>query len=88
MSTKALTMLLEEGAVANALRTAFVCKHCNSGKITIAQHPELCKGFCTYPTQVCEDCKASTPIVSSCAGDSSFETFCCLGGLYLKPTKL
>ena len=35
MSTKALeapTMLLEEGAVANALCTAFVCKHCNSGK--------------------------------------------------------
>ena len=35
VSTKALeapTMLLEEGAVANALRTAFVCKHCNSGK--------------------------------------------------------
>ena len=33
VSTKALeapTMLLEEGAVANALRTAFVCKHCNS----------------------------------------------------------
>ena len=35
MSTKALetpTMLLEEGPVANALRIAFVCKHCNSGK--------------------------------------------------------
>ena len=35
MSTKALeapTMLLEEGAVTNALCTAFVCKHCNSGK--------------------------------------------------------
>ena len=33
VSTKALeapTMLLAEGAVANALRTAFVCKHCNS----------------------------------------------------------
>ena len=25
-------MLLEEGAVTNALCTAFVCKHCNSGK--------------------------------------------------------
>ena len=36
VSTKALeapTVLLEEGAVANALRTAFVYKHCNSGKI-------------------------------------------------------
>ena len=36
MSTKdleATTMLLEEGAVTNALCTAFVCKHCNSGKI-------------------------------------------------------
>ena len=35
MSTKALevpTMLLEEGAVTNALCTALVCKHCNSGK--------------------------------------------------------
>ena len=34
MSTKALeapTMLLEEDAVTNALCTAFVCKHCNSG---------------------------------------------------------
>ena len=51
-------MLLEEGAVANALRTAFVCKHCNSEKITIVQHPELRKGLCTYPTLVCEDCKA------------------------------
>ena len=73
MSTKALeapTMLLEEGAVANALRTAFVCKHCNSGKITIVQHPELRKGLCTYPTLVCEDCKASTAIVSSYAGES------------------
>ena len=73
VSTKALeapTMLLEEGAVANALRTAFVCKHCNSRKITIVQHPELHKGLCTYPTLVCEDCKASTPIVSSYAGES------------------
>ncbi len=43
---------------------------CNSGKITIVQHPELRKGLCTYPTLVCEDCKASTPIVSSCAGES------------------
>ena len=36
VSTKVLeapTMLLEEGAIANALRTAFVCKHCNSGKM-------------------------------------------------------
>ena len=35
MSTKALeapTMLLEESAVTNALCTAFVCKHCNSGE--------------------------------------------------------
>ena len=73
VSTKDLeapTMLLEEGAVANALRSAFVCKHCNSGKITIVQHPELCKGLCTYPTLVCEDCKASTPIVSSYAVES------------------
>ena len=65
---EALAMLLEEGAVANALRTAFVCKHCNSGKITIFQRPELRKGLCTYPTLVCGDCKASTPIVSSYAG--------------------
>ena len=35
----------------------------------IVQHPELCKGLCTYPTLVCEDCKASTPIVSSYAGE-------------------
>ena len=73
VSTKALeapTMLLEEGAVANALRTAFVCKLCNSGKITIVQHPELRKGLCTYPTLVCEDCKASTLIVSSYPGES------------------
>ena len=63
-------MLLEEGAVTNALRTTFVCKHCNSGRITIIQHPELCNGLCTYPTLVCEDYKASTPIVSSCAGES------------------
>ena len=63
-------MLLEEGAVANALHTAFVCKHCNSGKITIVQHPELRKGLCTYSTLVCEDCKASTSIVSSYAGES------------------
>ena len=28
------------------------------------------QGFvCTYPTLVCEDCKASTPIVSSYAGE-------------------
>ena len=68
VSTKALeapTMLLEEGAVANALHTAFVCKHSNCGKITIVQHPMLRKGLCMYPTLVCEDCKASTPIVSS-----------------------
>ena len=73
VSNKALeapTMLLEEGAVANALRTAFVCKHCNSAKITIVQHPELRKGLCMYPTLVCEDCKASTSIVSSYAGES------------------
>ena len=63
-------MLLAEGAVANALRTAFVCKDCNSGIITIVQHPELRKGLCMYPTLVCEDCKASTPIVSSYAGKS------------------
>ena len=35
----------------------------------IVEHPELCKGLCTYPTLVCEDCKASTPIVSSYAGE-------------------
>ena len=73
MSTKALealTMLLEEGAVANALRTAFACKYCHSGKITIVQHPELRKGLCMYPTLVCEGCKASTPIVSSYATES------------------
>ena len=35
----------------------------------IVQHPELCKGLCTYPTLVCEDCKAPTPIVSSYAGE-------------------
>ena len=48
VSTKVLeapTMLLEEGTVANALCTAFDCKHCKS---------ELCKGFCMYPTLVCE----------------------------------
>ena len=70
MSTKALeapTMLLEEGAVTNALCTAFVCKHCILEKIV--QHPELRKGLCTYPTLVCEDCKASTPIVSSYTGE-------------------
>ena len=36
VSTKAPeapTMLLEEGAVANALRTAFVCKHANLEKL-------------------------------------------------------
>ena len=69
MSTKALEapiMLLEEGAITNALCTAFVCKHCNSGKY---QHPDLRKGLCTYPTLVCEDSKASTPIVSSYAGE-------------------
>ena len=32
--------------------------------------PELRKGLCTYPTLVCEDCKASTPIVSSYAGET------------------
>ena len=72
VSTKALeapTMLLEEGGVTNALCTAFVCKHCNSGKITIVQHPDLRMGLCTYPTLVCEDCKASTSIVSSYAGE-------------------
>ena len=41
-----------------------------SGKITIVQHSELRNGLCTYPTLDCEDCKASTPIVSSCAGES------------------
>ena len=73
MSTKALeapTMLLEEGAVVNALCTAFLCKHCNSGKITIVQHPELRKGLCTYPTLVFEDCKAPMPTVSSYSGES------------------
>ena len=35
----------------------------------IVQHPELRKGLCTYPTLVCEDCKASMPIVSSYAGE-------------------
>ena len=73
VSTKALeapAMLLEKGAVANVLRTAFVCKHCNSGKITIVQPHELRKGLCTYPTLDFEDCKASTPIVSSYAGES------------------
>ena len=35
----------------------------------IVQHPDLRKGLCTYPTLVCEDCKASTPIVSSHAGE-------------------
>ena len=35
----------------------------------IVQHPDLCKGLRTYPTLVCEDCKASTPIVSSYAGE-------------------
>ena len=72
VSTKALevpTKLLEEGAVANALRTAFVCKRCNSGK-KIVQHPELRQDLCTYPTLVCEDCKASTLIVSSYVGES------------------
>ena len=74
MSTKALeapTMLLEEGAVTNALCNVFVCKHCNTSAILekIVQHPDLCKGLCTYPTLVCEDCKVSTPIVSSYAGE-------------------
>ena len=59
-------MLLEEGAVTNALCTAFVCNIAILEKIV--QHPELRKGLCTYPTLVCEDCKASTPIVSSYAG--------------------
>ena len=90
VSTKvlvALAMLLEEGTVANALCTAFVCKHCNS---------ELCKGLCTFPALVCE------PIASSYACErhghavnirsalakvairdfhSSFETYCCLMNL-------
>ena len=38
----------------------------------VVQHPELRKGLCTCPTLVClvcEDCKASTPIVSSYAGE-------------------
>ena len=35
----------------------------------IVQHPELRKGLYTYPTLVCEDCKASTPIVSSYSGE-------------------
>ncbi len=35
----------------------------------IVQHPDLRKGLYTYPTQVCEDCKASTPIVYSYAGE-------------------
>ena len=35
----------------------------------IVQHLELRKGLCLYPTLVCEDCKASTPIVSSYAGE-------------------
>ena len=35
----------------------------------IVQHPDLRKGLCTYPTLVCEDCKASTPILSSYAGE-------------------
>ena len=73
VSTKAQeapTKVLEESAVANALRTAFVCKHCNSGEIMIVQHPELCKDLGMYPTLVCDDCKASTPIVSSYAGES------------------
>ena len=35
----------------------------------IVQHPELRKALCTYPTLVFEDCKASTPIVSSYAGE-------------------
>ena len=70
MSTKALeapTMLLEEGAATNALCTAFVCNIAILEKIV--HHPELRKGLCTYPTLVCEDCKASTPIVSSYAGE-------------------
>ena len=35
----------------------------------IVQHPDLRKGLCTYPTLVCEDCKASMPIVSLYAGE-------------------
>ena len=35
----------------------------------IVQHPELRKCLCMYPTLVCEDCKASMPIVSSYAGE-------------------
>ena len=36
---------------------------------TIVQHPDMCKGLCTYPTLVSAR-KASTPIVSICAGES------------------
>ena len=32
-------------------------------------YPDLRKGLCMYPTLVCEDCKASTRIVSSYAGE-------------------
>ena len=35
----------------------------------IVHQPNLRKGLCTYPALVCEDCKASTPIVSSYAGE-------------------
>ena len=35
----------------------------------IVHHPDLRKSLCTYPTLVCEDCKASTPIVSSYVGE-------------------
>ena len=41
----------------------------------IVQHPELRKGLCTYPTLVCEDCKATTPIVSSHAGERDCTIF-------------
>ena len=60
-------MLLEEDEATNALCTAFVCKHCNSGKNSST--PDLNKGLWTSPTLVCENCKALTPIVSSYAGE-------------------
>ena len=39
-------------------------------KITIVQQPDLRKGLGMYPTLVCDDSIASTPIVSSYAGES------------------
>ena len=35
----------------------------------IVQHSDLRKGLCTYPTLVCEDCKASMLIVPSYADE-------------------